>query len=237
MNSSTNYYKVTQASEHVDRRDWLMLTIIGTALMLFVAFRFLLATGYSLFDPDEAMSSIAGATLLYGGLPYVDVMVHRGPLLYLWHGLVLAASGPYSYTAIHWSCILYAIICSGYLLHRVRLCFWRFTAASTSIALLILATVWICDEDLWALNADLMMGATTAAGFACLLRPVSSSPINKTRLAFAGLLFGLAFTFKQSAFIFAVVPGIVALTAPGIKLPTRISCFIISCLTFLKNRR
>jgi len=233
MNSSENYYKVTQAWEHVDRRDWLMLTIIGTALMLFLAFRFLLTTGYSLFDPDEAMSSIAGASLLYGGLPYVDVMVHRGPLLYLWHGLVLAVSGPYSYTAIHWSCIIYAIACSGYLLRRIRVCFKRFTAASTSIALLILATVWICDEDLWALNADLMMGATAAAGFACLLQPISSNPINRTRLAVAGLLFGLAFTFKQSAFIFALVPGIVALTTPGLKLRTRISCCIISGITFL----
>ncbi len=233
MNSSKNYYKVTQAWEHVDRRDWLMLTIIGTALMLFLAFRFLLATGYSLFDPDEAMSSIAGASLLYGGLPYVDVMVHRGPLLYLWHGLVLAATGPYSYTAIHWSCILYAITCSGYLLRRVRLCFGRFTAAATSMALLILATVWICDEDLWALNADLMMGATAAAGFACLLQPISSNPIGRKRLALAGLLFGLAFTFKQSAFIFALVPCIVSLTAPGLNLRTRVSCCIASGLTFL----
>jgi hypothetical protein len=78
-----------------------------------------------------------------------------------------------------------------------------------------------------------MMGATAAAGFACLLQPISSNSINKTRLAIAGLLFGLAFTFKQSAFIFVLVPGIVALTAPGLKLRIRISCCIVSGITFL----
>ena len=233
MDQKKEYYKVTNAWEQVDRRDWLMLTVIFTALMLYVAFRFLLSTGYTLFDPDEAMSSIAGATFLQGGLPYVDVLVHRGPLLYLWHGLVLAIFGPYSYTAVHWACLLYAIACSGYLLARVNLCFRRFTAAATSIALLILATVWICDEDLWALNADFMMGATAAVGFACLLQPVRDNPISKTRLAAAGLLFGMAFTFKQSAFIFAIVPGIVALTAPGLKFRDRILGGIVSGLAFL----
>ena len=233
MDQQEKYYKVTNAWEQVDRRDWLMLTVIFTALMLYLAFRFLLSTGYTLFDPDEAMSSIAGATFLYGGLPYVDVLVHRGPLLYLWHGLILAVFGPYSYTAVHWACLVYAIACSGYLLARVNLCFGRFTAAATSIALLILATIWICDEDLWALNADFLMGATATLGFACLLQPISANPISKTRLAVAGLLFGMAFIFKQSAFIFAIVPGIVALTAPGLKFRDRIVGGFISGLAFL----
>jgi hypothetical protein len=233
MGQHKKYYKVTHAWEQVDRRDWLMLTVMFTALMLYIAFRLLLSTGYTLFDPDEAMSSIAGATFLSGGLPYVDVLVHRGPLLYLWHGLVLAVFGPYSFNAIHWSCLLYAIACSGYLLARVQACFGRFTAALTSVALLVLATVWICDEDLWALNADFMMGATAAVGFACLLQPISANPISKARLAVAGLVFGLAFTFKQSAFVFAVVPGIVALTAPGLKLRDRITGSVVSGLAFL----
>jgi len=233
MEQHKKYYKVTDAWEQVDRRDWLMLTVMFTALMLYIAFRFLLSTGYTLFDPDEAMSSIAGATFLHGGLPYVDVLVHRGPLLYLWHGVVLALFGPYSYAAVHWSALLYAIACSGYLLARVQLCFGRFTAAATSIALLILATVWVCDEDLWALNADFLMGATAAVGFACLLQPIRANPIGKTRLAVAGLLFGMAFTFKQSAFIFALVPGVIALTAPGLKIGDRIAGAVISGLAFL----
>lgn len=64
----------------------------------------------SFFSVDEAVSAVAGSTILEGGLPYRDAIDHRGPLTYYAYSAIFAFSEANDMGAVHSSYLVLMLL-------------------------------------------------------------------------------------------------------------------------------
>jgi hypothetical protein len=177
----------------------------------YVLVRAALQTGFKMFDPDEALEMLPAASLLDGKLPYLGALSHRGPLLTVLYAIPCALFGRDDWVAVHWFCVALFVALGVWLQACVARATNERVGLLTLASLVLLATLRIPSEEVWAVNSDFLMGLVATAGLASLMGaragtrpgPEASAP---RAYAFAGVMLSCAFLTKQNGLTFAAVP-------------------------------
>lgn len=154
------------------------------------------------FSVDEAVSAVAGNTILEGGLPYRDAIDHRGPLTYYAYALIFQIFGKGNMTGVHF---LYA-----WLIGFQTLLVWDigrkiYTEAAGNWAALCFAIfawsnpfheMWAAHTE-WLLILFSLLGVNVWLGWEVREEGAENSGKGKWRLFVAGVLLGICLLSKQ----------------------------------------
>ncbi|HEX7501196.1 MAG TPA: hypothetical protein VF524_12960, partial [Polyangia bacterium] len=138
---------------------------------------------------DEQVYSVVAVEMLHGGLPYIDAVERKPPLLFYLYQSILGIFGERNYLALHiaslaWTLATMAVLCGVW----TR----RFDMGTGWVVALLYAifTAWANYTNL-AFNGELLMNLPVAAAFAITLR---NSPSRwRPELLIAGALVAIAF--------------------------------------------
>jgi hypothetical protein len=146
---------------------------------------------------DEQVYSVVAVEMLHGGLPYIDAVERKPPLLFYLYQSILGIFGERNYLALHiaslaWTLATMAVLCGVW----TR----RFDVGTGWVVALLYAifTAWANYTNL-AFNGELLMNLPVAAAFAITLR---NSPSRwRPELLIAGALVAIAFLLKQPSVV------------------------------------
>src|ERR1700730_17046219 len=178
-------------------------------VLLTVATRLPLIQHPQPFD-DEAAYSVAANGIIDGGLPYVDAIERKPPLLFWTYAAVFKVAGKYNWVALHFVALLWTLATMGGLYVIGRNLFDRATGLIAAL-LYSIFQAWIDPRNL-AFNGELAMNLPIVWAWAIALRP-SSSKI-RPELLLSGALLCAGFLLKQPAAI-AAVPLAIYLVLPS----------------------
>jgi len=170
---------------------WLMLFTIVTRLPLLT---------YPKACDDEQVYNVVAIEMLHGGVPYVDAVERKPPLLFYLYRGILGVAGAHNYFALHVVALLWTLATMALIAGVLRR---MFDAATGLVGALLYAifSAWANYTDL-ALNGELLMNLPAVAAVALALRPSRSSL--RPDLMAAGALVSLAFLLKQPSVITGV---------------------------------
>ncbi|MEM7655101.1 MAG: glycosyltransferase family 39 protein [Bacteroidota bacterium] len=182
--------------------------VLGLALIVSLGLR-LPFVGVTFFSVDEAVSAVAGTTILDGGLPYRDALDHRGPLTYYAYAGLFGAFGTTDMLIIRLAYLgLILLIQAGIFWLGNRLAnAWIGAWASLIYGIFSWTNPY---HEMWAAHTEWLLTAGSLLAFACLL--VYQERKQMSWLVLAGALWGLASLSKQV--------GILEMGAAGLWLAT-----------------
>jgi len=162
---------------------------------------------------NEAMYSVVANEIVDGGLPYVDAVERKPPLLFWTYAAIFKTAGKYNWTALHAVSLVWTLTTMAGLYVIGRHLFDRNTG-------LIAALLYSVFQPWWsplqlAFNGELMMNLPIVWAYAIAFER-SSSRLRPELLA-AGALLCAGFLLKQPAAIAAVPLGIYLLL-PGYRM-------------------
>ena len=144
------------------------------------------------FSVDEAVSAVAGTSILEGGLPYRDAIDHRGPLTYYAYAGIFGLFGANNMTAVH----------TVYLLLLLGLTWGIWVVGKTHFsesvgawaALFFTIFSWSNPfHEMWAAHTEWLLTAASLMGMMIWLEANG----RWERMLLAGILFGLCTLSKQ----------------------------------------
>jgi hypothetical protein len=167
-------------------------------------------------DPDEAGHAVGALVWLDGGVPYVDYVDNKQPLVYVAFAAVFALCGP-SLVAVHWLTVPWLLL-TAWLLGRVARAVHGPAAAPLAPTLFALASAAWVEKDMLATSTELLANLPLAAAFALALggrEPGREVPV---RAALAGFLASTAALSSLKAAL-AWPALVLALAAPRAAAP------------------
>ena len=150
---------------------------------------------------DEGMYTAVAVELAHGGLPYVDAVERKPPLLLWTYAGVLRVLGDYNLRGLHGVAALW-LLASMYLLYRVARRLWDEAAGLSAALLYGIFVPWATYTNL-AWNGEMLMNLPTIGALLLILPERRAVP--PVRLFAAGALIATAALFKQPAAI-SIVP-------------------------------
>lgn len=162
------------------------------------------ALAYPKAIDDTQVYSVVAIEMLHGGLPYLDAIERKPPLLFsLYHGIVEVA-GPYHPFALHLTSLLWTLATMAIVFLIAKRLFDPATGLTAAL-LYGLFLAWGDYRNL-ALNGELLMNLPVAAALAITLAPGRSR--FRPELLLAGALVALAFLLKQPSGIAGLPLGL-----------------------------
>jgi 4-amino-4-deoxy-L-arabinose transferase-like glycosyltransferase len=152
---------------------------------------------------DEEVYSVVAHEMLAGGLPYLDAIERKPPLLFWTYQAVFEACGAYNWFALHALALAWTLLTMGGLFVFTR----RLFDAETGLIAALLYSVfqpWATWKNL-AFNGELLMNLPLVWGWAIGMGPSRSRL--RPELLGAGALLAAGFLLKQPAAIAAVPLG------------------------------
>jgi hypothetical protein len=186
------------------RRFWfavcaLLVVLRGAALVVDV------------LDPDEAGHAVHTAVWMDGGVPYVDFIDNKQPLVYAAYRAVFALFGR-SLVAVHAVTLPWILATAGFVAALAAAGGAGTAVARVAVVLFILAGSDYIEKDMLSTNTEVLMNLPLAGAF-WLLAATSGNASHRAAAA-AGLGFGLAVLFNLKAA--AAAPALfAALWIPG----------------------
>lgn len=144
------------------------------------------------FSVDEAVSAVAGAKIVEGGLPYRDAIDHRGPLTYYAYAGIFAIAGQNNMQAVH---TVYLILILGL---TIGIWWMATTLFSDKVgnwaALLFTVFAWANPfHEMWAAHTEWLLTAASLLGMLIWLKAGGKW----YQLILAGICFGICTLSKQ----------------------------------------
>lgn len=160
---------------------------------------------------DEAVYAVVGKVMLNGGLPYLDAIERKPPLLFGVYWASFKAFGPDNWLALH-------LVCAGWVLATMRALELATRPLFGPRAGLIAALAYgliqpFATAKNLAFNGEMLMNLPLAWAYALVLGRREAPGIGWRALA-AGVLIALASLLKQPAAIAALPLGLYLLGAP-----------------------
>lgn len=153
---------------------------------------------------DEVVYSIVANEIVDGGLPYVDAVERKPPLLFWTYAAVFKLAGKFNWPALHAFALLW-IVATIISIYAIGATVFNRAAGLTAALLYAIFTPWGDFRNL-AFNGELLMNFPIALAFAITFRP--SLMRFRPELLLAGALLCAAFLLKQPAAAAAVPLGI-----------------------------
>jgi 4-amino-4-deoxy-L-arabinose transferase-like glycosyltransferase len=153
---------------------------------------------------DEEVYSVVAHEMVDGGLPYLDAIERKPPLLFWTYHAVFALGGKYNWFALHALALVWTLLTMGGLFVLARR---HFDAETGLIAALLYGVFqpWATWKNL-AFNGELLMNLPLVWGWAIGMGPSRSR--HRPELLGAGALLAAGFLLKQPAAIAAVPLGL-----------------------------
>ena len=186
------------------RRFWfavcaLLVVLRGAALVVDV------------LDPDEAGHAVHTAVWMDGGVPYVDFIDNKQPLVYAAYRAVFTLFGR-SLVAVHAVTLPWMLATAGFVAALAAAGGAGTAVARVAVVLFILAGSDYLEKDMLSTNTEVLMNLPLAGAFWVLAATPASA--SHRAAAAAGLGFGLAVLFNLKAA--AAAPALLAaLWIPG----------------------
>jgi 4-amino-4-deoxy-L-arabinose transferase-like glycosyltransferase len=174
------------------------------ALLLATLVTRLPALTYPKAIDDSQVYSVVAIEMLHGGLPYVDAVERKPPLLFALYQGILEVAGPYNPLALHVTALLWTLATMA-LVYLVARRLFDPTTGLTAALLYGLFLAWADYRNL-APNGELLMNLPVAAAVAITLNPGHSRL--RPELLLAGALVALAFLLKQPSGIAGLPLGL-----------------------------
>ncbi len=188
------------------------------ALLLATLLTRLPALAYPKAIDDTQVYSVVAIEMLHGGLPYVDAIERKPPLLFALYQGIFEVAGPYNPMALHVTALLWTLATMAivYLIAR------RLFDPSTGFTAALLYALFLAWGDYRNLapNGELLMNLPVAAAVAITFAPGHSRL--RPELVLAGALVALAFLLKQPSGIAALPLGLY-LFHPGYRSARRLA--------------
>ncbi|HEX7517524.1 MAG TPA: glycosyltransferase family 39 protein [Chthoniobacterales bacterium] len=159
---------------------------------------------------DETAYSVVANEVVDGGLPYVDAVERKPPLVYWTYAAVFKVAGKYNWTALHAVAIAWTLCTMAGLYVIGRRLFDRDTGLIAALLYSVLQP-WATWKNL-AFNCELLMNLPIVWAWAIALGRSSSRA--RPELLLAGVLLGAGFLLKQPA-VFAAAPLGIYLLLPS----------------------
>jgi len=157
---------------------------------------------------DEEVYSVVAHEMVDGGLPYLNAIERKPPLLFWIYQAVFEVGGKYNWFALHTLALFWTLLTMGGLFVLTR----RLFNAETGLIAALLYSVflpWATWKNL-ALNGELLMNLPLVWGWVIGIGPSRSRL--RPELLGAGALLAAGFLLKQPAAIAAVPLGLYLLT-------------------------
>jgi hypothetical protein len=155
-------------------------------------------------DPDEAGHAVNTAVWMDGGVPYVDFVDNKQPLLYAAYRAVFSLFGR-SLVALHALTLPWILATAGIVGALAAAGRAGAGAGRAAAVLFVLAGSAYLEKDMLATNTEVLMNLPLAGAFWLL---VANPGGNRRAAALAGLLFGTAVLFNLKAA--AAAPALLA---------------------------
>jgi hypothetical protein len=187
-------------------RSWLTGPRIGVAFFVVSLLGVLRANAFALrppqwLSPDEGYASAIGLRLVHdGGLPYVNAVSQRGPLMYWIYELVVRVGGTFDVRAIRWGGIFFTELLVVCAFVAARSLGSRLGAGVA--ALFVALNISVFTNPSWglALNGEIIAMSFVLLSFAATALALRDGATRPTAwLAVAGVVGALAPFTKQSA--------------------------------------
>jgi hypothetical protein len=175
--------------------------------------------GVDVLDPDEAGHAVNTTVWMGGGVPYVDFVDNKQPLLYAAYRSVFALFGP-SLVAVH-AVTLPWILATTALVGALAAVGRPGAGRAAAVAFVLAGSAYI-EKDMLATNTEVLMNLPLAGAFWLL----AANPGGDRRgaVVLAGILFGSAVLFNLKAA--AAAPALLA----AVSLPMRRGVFARAAL-------
>ncbi len=160
-------------------------------------------------DPDEAGHAVNTMVWMDGGVPYVDFIDNKQPLLYAAYRAVFSVFG-HSLVALHVITLPWILATAGFVGALAASGKKDAGVARTAVVLFVLAGSAYLEKDMLATNTEVLMNLPLAGAFWLL----AANPAGARRgaAAGAGILFGTAVLFNLKAA--AAAPALLAAVLP-----------------------
>ncbi len=184
---------------HVSGRTFWLL-VLGLTLLLRSG-----ALGTQVIDTDEAGHAVHSMVWMDGGIPYVDFVDNKQPLLYATYAAVFAVFGR-NLLWVHWFTIPWLLL-TAWVVARLAKDAWRDEGAARVAALLftLFSSAYI-EKDMLASNTEVFMNLPLAAAFWLVLRRGDERwRAEGVQCLLAGLLLGVATLYNIKAGVAAPI--------------------------------
>ncbi len=193
----------------ITQQKWIPRILSFALILAFVIFRIALSRHYEIIDPDDAMEMLNAQTFARGQIPFIDIYAHRGPFLSILFGIPLLLFGAYNLTAVYAFSILVFLFSGIVLARAVAKANGEYTGILTLFCLLFFGTIWVPEDDTYALNSDLLMSTMATFGYSVLLKATARGNTGKPIVyPVVGLFLGLSFLTKQTAALLSLGPAL-----------------------------
>jgi hypothetical protein len=184
--------------------DWKTNPLPFVALFIFTIVMRIPALTFPRAMDDEQVYAVVGMEMFHGGLPYVDAIERKPPLLFLLYEGLFRIGGAYNMYALHVAMLLVTLVSMTFLYRTLRDLF----DAPTGLAGAFLYSLFMCwsDRRILALNGELLMNLPILIAY--FLAFASSTKRFRYELFFAGAFIGIAFLLKQPAAIAGLPLGL-----------------------------
>ncbi len=159
---------------------------------------------------DEETYSVVAHEIVDGGLPYVNAVERKPPLLFWTYAAIFRLAGKYNWPALHVTALVWTLLTMAGLYLVARRLFDRESGLVAALLYSIFQP-WATWKNL-AFNGELLMNLPLVWGWALALGPGRSRL--RPELLAAGALLGAGFLLKQPAAIAAMPLGLYLLL-PG----------------------
>ncbi|MCA9580905.1 MAG: glycosyltransferase family 39 protein [Myxococcales bacterium] len=188
------------------RHRWPAALFIAAALAWLPA---LISPGYI---DDEGIYGVVAREIFHGGLPYVDAIERKPPLLFYVYAWTFHLAGGVNWLALHIVAFLWVLATMAGI-HRFALAAFDRDVARTA-ALLYGVFLPFGYFKNFAFNGEVMMNLPVVWAYALALGGRRHPVLQGSRAAASGALLALAFLFKQPAAIAAIPLGLYFLAWP-----------------------
>src|SRR4051794_2059386 len=153
---------------------------------------------------SEAMYSVVANEIIDGGLPYVDAVERKPPLLFWTYAAVFKIAGKYNWQALHIVALLWTLCAMAGLYVLGRELFDRSTGLIAALLYSVFQTWWTSKN--LSFDSEMLMNLPIIWAWAIAFARGSSR--SRPELFAAGARFGGALLLKQPAALAAIPLGI-----------------------------
>jgi 4-amino-4-deoxy-L-arabinose transferase-like glycosyltransferase len=146
---------------------------------------------------DEQVYAVVAIEMLHGGLPYIDAIERKPPLLFYVYHAILKIAGDYNYYAIHLVGLVWLLTTLAFVSLIARRLFGSFAGFIAALSYSVFSA-W-GDYSNLAFNGEVLMNLPVVAALALTFRRTHARL--RMELIVAGALIAVAFLLKQPSVV------------------------------------